>query len=82
MSGGVWRKCSSSPISTNKALSLLRALFVEIRACRACASPSQPQSAALTATSRGMRPAPSAPAGGSAASRVSLTSEKRSGQEG
>lgn len=47
---------------------MLRAVFVEIRACRACASPSQPQSAALTAPFRGTRPAPSAPAGGSAAS--------------
>ena len=47
---------------------MLRAVFVEIRACRACASPSQLQSAALTAPFRGMRPAPSSPAGGSAAS--------------
>ena len=114
MSGGVWRKYSSSPISTKTALShaegrfcgdapllcsgallclgalpllypaappsvfafdkytapavalvrevsaMLRAVFVEIRACRACASPSQPQSAALTAPFRGMRPEPPA----------------------
>ena len=39
---------------------MLRAVFVEIRACRACASPSQPQSAALTAPFRGMRPEPPA----------------------
>lgn len=43
-------------------------LSVEIRACRTSVSPSQPQSAALTAPFRGKRPAPSAPAGVSAAS--------------
>ena len=47
---------------------MLRAVFVEIRACWASASPSQPQSAALTVPFRGTRPAPSAPAGVSAAS--------------
>ena len=63
---------STPPISTDRKRpsSYAGGLFlsVEIRACRASASPSQPQSASLTAPFRGTRPAPSAPAGGCAAS--------------
>ena len=70
----LWQIHGSRRRADARGLSLLRAVFVEIRACRACASPSQPQSAALTAPFRGKRPAPSAPAGGSAAS----TSDRKS----
>ena len=73
---------STPPISTDRKRpsSYAGGLFlsVEIRACGAGASPSQPQSASLTAPFRGMRPAPSAPAGGFAASTSLRKSRSRS----
>ena len=75
-----WVIVRPSPLIENGLPAMLGAIFfsVEIRACRAGASPSQPQSAALTAPFRDKRPAPPAPAGGSAASTSLRKSRSRS----